>query len=390
MPLDHTPPVLNLSVVCKQIGLLAVTILALYAAVLALTLLLVPRQQASVDHGTGMDTARAADSLYLTEPKYVFLGRSALNTTTDKVIMVGASNVVVGFKQPQVQKLVPAAQVHNLGVGGSNITQVREIVDLVQEVQTPEARQHNTFVIGLWYGLFADDAVRWNTPDRHAGDTDIDIERYRYGFYRRGNAGPVAVLPAKYLDVGTTLVHPYLVIDRWTRDLTRSLRQRLSGKAPRITDEQRNAVVLSEQEKRRYLDFWADYMGHKPLGRQQFETLRTLIDDVVANGGRVVLVDLPLPAWHAERSPYFVEYRDQRNQLFATLHNRSGVSTLTMQNANRNDNFSDEVHPKPRVTEKWAAQLASALNMRGSAPQAFTQNTFQSAASAQPSAANVN
>lgn len=354
-------PVSNLRIVLRQLGWLVLAVLVLYAVLLAVSLALVPRQHDFL----GMDTGRASASLYLTEPKYVFLGRSALDTTTDKVIMVGASNVVVGFKQPQVQRLMPGAQVHNLGVGGSNMTQVREIVDLVQEVQTPEARRHNTFVVGLWYGLFADDAVRWHTPDRHAGDTDIDIERYRYGFYRRSDAGPEPLLPAKYLDAGATLIHPWLVIDKLTRDATRGLRAHLAGKAQGITDEQRNAVVLSEAEKQRYLDFWTDYMGHKPLGLQQFGELKKLIDSVTANGGKVVLVDLPLPAWHAERSPYFAEYQQRRHDFLASLAPHGDVAVLVLSDGRGPDeDFSDEVHPKPRVTPVWAQQLATALNAR--------------------------
>jgi hypothetical protein len=363
----------NLRAVLKQIALLVLSVAGLYAIVLMATLALVPRQQTGVE---GLDTARASNSLYLTEPKYVFLGRSALNTTADKVIMVGASNVVVGFKQPQVQKLVPSAQVNNLGVGGSNITQVRQIVDLVQEVQTPEAREHNTFVIGIWYGLFADDTVRWNTADRHAGDTDIDIERYRYGFFRRSHSGPVALLPARYLNVGTTLIHPYLVLDSWARDATSSLRQRLSGHDKVITDEQRNATILSEAEKQHYLDFWADYMGHKPLSSQQFGVLQTLVNTVVANGGHVILVDLPLPAWHAQRSPYFAEYQQKKQALFASLAHEPQVGMVEMRGENSDENFSDEVHPKPRVAVAWAQQLASALNAQRAMPT-LTQNTVQ-------------
>ena len=36
--------------------------------------------------------------------------------------------------------------------------------------------------------------MRWNTPDRHQGDTDLDIERYRYGFYRRTEQGSQAAI----------------------------------------------------------------------------------------------------------------------------------------------------------------------------------------------------
>ena len=32
------------------------------------------------------------------------------------------------------------------------------------------------------------------------------------------------------------------------------------------------------------------------------------------------------------------------------------------------DDFSDEVHPKPRVTPRWALRLASALRAAGAVP----------------------
>jgi hypothetical protein len=330
----------------------------------------VPRQQV-VD---GLDSGRAGSTLYHTEPKYVFLARTALDNARDKIIMVGASNVVVGFRQAQLQRLLPGPQVHNLAVGGSNMTQVREIVNLVQEAQSPDARRHNTFVIGLWYGLFADDATRWNTPDRHPGDTDIDIERYRYGFYRRGESGPVPLLPARYLDQGTTLIHPYLVIDSWTRALTARLRQQAAGKPAPITDAQRNAVVLNEAQKKHYLDFWADYMGHKAIGNEQFDALRKLIDDVTLNGGKVILADLPIPDWHAKQSPWHAQYEQRKSQLFASLAGRPDVATVSLQGVSAGENFSDEVHPKPKVAIRWAEQLAGALRV-GEKSTTLTQNT---------------
>ena len=100
--------------------------------------------------------------------------------------------MLAGFRPARLQQLVPQATVHNLAIGGANMTEVRQMVDLVLEVQSPAAQRRNLFVIGAWYGLFADDRARWYTPDRHPGDTDLDIERYRYGFYRRTADGPVA------------------------------------------------------------------------------------------------------------------------------------------------------------------------------------------------------
>lgn len=356
-----------MKLILTQIAQLLAALLALYGVLLALSLLLVPR----ADVGERLDAARASSSLFLTEPKYVFMTRGQLNTTADKAILLGASNMLAGFKQPQVQALAPHLEVHNLSVGGSNIRQVAQIVNLVREVQSPEARRHNTYVIGLWYGLFTDDKARWYTPDRNAGDTDIDIERYRYGFYRRTEAGAVPLLPPQQLDLGVLLIHPYLVLDRTARDLTRSLRSFMAAKPAPITDAQRNAVVLSDAQKRKYLDFWRDYTGGADkIDDASFQWLARIVDGVLAEGGHLVLVDMPIPAWHAQGSVLAADYRRRMDATLETLRARPGVTVLKMADAASDDDFSDEVHPKPRVTERWAARLATVLN--SSSPERTT------------------
>jgi hypothetical protein len=347
-----------MKLILRQLLWLTSALVALYGLVLAITLVLMPPG----DAGPALDTTRASASLFLTEPKYVFMTRSRLNTPTDKVLVVGASNVGVGFRQAQVQALMPQVEVHNLSIGGSNATQVRQVIDLVREVQSPESRRHNTVVIGLWYGLFADDRARWHTPDRHAGDTDIDIERYRYGFYRRTAAGAEAVLPPERLNLGVTLIHPYLVLDRLARDTTRSLRRLMNDKPKAMTDEQRNAVVLAEEEKRKYLAFWNDYMGGATtLTEGPYRQIEQAVDTVLADGGKVVLVDMPIPPWHAAGSPLHADYLARTDQLVRKLTARPGVSLIRMTQAGADDDFSDEVHPKPRVAPLWAARLAAGL-----------------------------
>jgi len=344
-----------------KLARLALSLLLLYGALLALAWLLVQRDPST----RRIDTARAAETLYITEPKYVFMARPRLQSAAPKVLLLGASNTMAGFKQRELQPLLPEVEVHNLAVGGANLTEVRQVAELVREVQTPQARRETSYVVGLWYGLFASDAARWNTVDRHAGDTDMDIERYRYGFYRRTPDGARPLLPARYLSTAETLVLPYLALDRLARDLTVSLRAQLSGKAPKLTDEQRNARVISVDEQQKYLDFWRGYMGSEPrLSDQQVEQLRALVDTLVADGSRVMLVDMPIPSWHAQGAALAADYRERMRQLAPTFSAIPGVTWLSMTGRdedNGDDQFSDEVHPKPRVSPRWAARLADAL-----------------------------
>jgi len=362
-----------MKLILLQLGRLVLAVLGLYAALLAVSFVLVP----PVPAGQRLDTARASSSLFLTEPKYVFLSRNQLNSTADKVLLLGASNTMAGFKQEQVQALVPDAEVHNISVGGSNITQLGQIVQLVREVQTPSARQHDCYVLGLWYGLFADDKARWYTRDRTPGDTDIDIERYRYGFYRRTAHGPAPLLPASDLDAGVLLIHPYLVLDRSTRDLTQSLRDFLSHKSKPITDEQRNLRVVSVEEQHKYLAFWRDYMGSvDTLTDAPFRELDRVVAGILADGGQVVLVDMPIPEWHSQGAPLYADYRKRIDDSFARWQGRAGVSVLRMGDQNESEDFSDEVHPKPRVSPHWAERLALTLNENSAKRRAQAANEF--------------
>jgi hypothetical protein len=344
--------------ILKQALYLSIALVGLYALLLALSYALVP----AVNGLGGLDSSQAEDSIFTTDPKYVFLNRTAVRPDASRVVFVGASNTAVGFKQREVQRLVPSSEVDNLSVGGSNITQVAQIVDLVQELQDPAARRRTTFVIGIWYGMFVEDRFRWTTADRHKGDTDIDIERYRYGFYRRSSTGPKQILPSNELALGVVLIHPYLVFDELSRLASKGLRERLSGKPPRRTDAERDATIVSEADRVLALTYWREQMhSDGAMSEEQFLVLRDLIARILAQGSKAVLVDLPIPHWHAERSPFYANYLSQKKTLLSDLQGKPGFVYLEMADRNDDLDFSDEVHPKPRVTPIWATQVAALL-----------------------------
>ena len=344
--------------ILKQALYLSIALVGIYAVLLALSYALAP----AVNERRGLDSSLAEDSIFTTEPKYVFLNRAAVRRDASRIVFVGASNTAVGFKQREVQQLVPSSEVDNLSVGGSNMTQVAQIVELVQDLQSPAARRRTTFVIGMWYGMFVPDGIRWATADRHNGDTDIDIERYRYGFYRRSDTGPRQILPSNKLSLGVMLIHPYLVFDELSRRASKGLRERLSGKPPRRADDERNASIVPEADRVRALKYWREQMqSDGPIAEEQFLVLRDLVARILAQGSKAVLVDLPIPHWHAERSPFYANYLNRKKTLLSVLQGQPGFSYLEMTDKNDDLDFSDEVHPKPRVTPLWATQVATLL-----------------------------
>ena len=348
--------------ILKQVLFVLIALGGIYAVLLGISYVVVP----PVNQEGGLDSSLAASTIFMTETKYVFLNRAAIRPGMPRIIFVGASNTAVGFKRHEVQPLLPDAEVDNLAVGGSNMTQIAQIVELVQDLQDAAARCHTTFVIGMSHGTFVQDRYRWYTPERHAGDTDMDIERYRYGFYRRTDDGPKPVLPPNALSLGVILIHPYLVFDELSRRASKESLARLFGRPTSHTDAERNARIFSEADKEAALKHWRDEMhSDGPIAEEQFVVLRDLIDRILAQGSRVVLVDLPIPHWHEQRSPLYQEYVRHKKILVADLAGKAGFAYLEMSDLNSDLEFSDEVHPKPRITGQWAARVAGLINEDG-------------------------
>lgn len=344
--------------ILKKVAWLIAGVAAIYGVLLVASLVLLPLDR----EAGGLDTARSADSIYMTEPKYLFLNRSALRTDEERLILLGASNVVFGFRPSDLQPLLPGTSVNNLGVSGSNITEIRQAFELIRAVQPPAASKRTTYVIGIWYGMFVPDALKWNTPDRHAGDTDLDIERYRYGFFRRSAAGPVQVLPTKDLELGLVLVRPYLMVDRLVRDATDTFRMSFLKKKSTRTEAERNAARTTPEDQARFIAFWkAQFGGADTVPDEQFTVLSDLVNEMLDSGSKVVIVDLPLPAWHAAGAPLNRSYLALESAWLRQFSGKPGFSYLDMQDAFPGDEFIDEAHPKPRARPLWAEKLAEFL-----------------------------
>jgi hypothetical protein len=283
-----------------------------------------------------------------------------LRDSSDKIVLLGASNVEAGFNLTELRTLLPGtATIHKLAIGGANMTEVNEMIDLVQEVQSEEARRRETLVLGIWYGMFGEDRLRWYTPDRLPGDTDIDIERYRYGFEWRTARGPIQVVPPRYVDVAVTAVYPFLFLDKLARDTLAWLSHAYSARS-----KDPDTVVVSEDEKTAMLNYWSGMMGpaDPTVMDEQFAVLERSCDVVLSEGSSLVLVDLPLPRWHKRRSPYESYYQDRKTELVRHLSGRPGFAFVDMAELDKDEDFYDEVHPRPRMTIEWAKQLAAALS----------------------------
>ena len=173
-------------------------------------------------------------------------------------------------------------------MGGANISEVAQVIDLVHEVQNDRDRRLNTFVIGVWFGMFVDSDIKYTDPDRNRGETDLDIETIPLRLLSSHPTGPVAVLPPNWLDAGVMAIRPILLVEKIARearagDQSNPVTGRTSAQR---TDAEREVAVMSEEDKKKALEYWNETMGRKSeISRSQVALLRDTIELLAALGG---------------------------------------------------------------------------------------------------------
>ncbi len=337
---------------------LFVMCLALYAALVALTLVLFPLP----GRGAPFNTAAAGSTVFQTEAKYFVMNRAAIGAPGNNVVFLGASNTVGGFPVALMQAQLPGTVVSNAALSGSNLTQINEAFQLTRRAIKPADRAHTVYVVGLWYGLFVNDSLHWPHVPGQPQQTAIDTELYRYDFYRRAATGPAPVLPESLIPYATIAIYPVIALEKLVRVVTEPVREAWLGAQPGRTDQQRDEYVASAQDMHDETAYWHSFFPSGVVDAQQFDVLDTLVAQARADGSAVVLVNLPIPAWHSAAVSYDADYQMRLHTFLARHAADPLVSTVSMRDMNADSWFCDEVHPKPHIIPLWVSRIAAPVN----------------------------
>jgi hypothetical protein len=128
------------------------------------------------------------------------------------------------------------------------------------------------------------------------------------------------------------------------------------------TDAERDTAVVTDSDKQKALSYWRGKIQEDVLPDEQLAVLNRLLSDILGAHQKVVLVDLPLPRWHADAMSFFSDYQTHKQTILRKYQGMPGFYYVNMQEMNDNNDFCDEVHPRPRVTIHWVKRLAGVLN----------------------------
>lgn len=315
----------------------------------------------------------------------IFYSPQLSKSSKPMFIIAGASAAQEGFHPEVMQTVAPNLLAHNLSIGGANITEVDQIVDhALKSEPRIEIMNNSVFVLAVSYAMFVPDQKRWRDPIFVPPEaikqskilTDIERESLRcpYAcnsesfFFRMAPGWLVKLAKERYtffLPIIRRLpVHPGDPLVRkgiWKQDPRKLHKLRSSKKEPANapTAPPEPYLVMAHRQ----MDFITEYMG-QPRGvlqDEQFEKLDALIKKVRSRGLRVMIIDMPLPSWHREKSPFFAPYQVKlRAALAPHLENRA-VEFVNLATAIPDDEFRDSVHPKAEAAMHWAKVLAEQL-----------------------------
>jgi len=301
------------------------------------------------------------------------------------IVIAGASAAQEGFQPRSMQDVMPELLTHNLAMGGANISEVGQIIGhAFKSKLAPELINSSALVLALSYAMFVPDQKRWRDPvfvppEAIKQDeilTDVAREALRCPhacnsdsfFFRIAPGWLVTLAKERYIFFQSVVrrlpTHPGDPLLRksiWKQDPLKLHKAFSSEKKPSAAPPvpQEPYLVMAHRQ----MDFLTDYMG-QPRGvlhDEQFDKLDALIDKVRALGLRVVVVDMPLPSWHREKSPFFASYQAKLQARVGRHLQDGGISFVDLTAAIPDDEFRDSVHPSAEAAAHWAGALIERL-----------------------------
>ena len=276
-----------------------------------------------------VDTGKTWHALAVSEVRLAVYGAPYLGrTSTPKLIAMGASAVREGIRPEDWENFEHTVEVHNLAIGAltpENMIQLWKHIEAA--VPAPVAKK-SIIMIGVMYAMFNDS---W--PNL------IQDEESRLGPFFRVNVERWA--GRDVFNGVKAAVLPLFAMDKIFRDDMELIAKPLDSF---IHEHDYPVWVVSHD---RALAAWAHLMGDKDiLPPDKVEKILPLFKAIRNAGFKVVVVNMPLPSWHSERSPYDHQFQQiflPRMQYLAKEDD--GIIFLDAHDFLPDNYFSDSSHP---------------------------------------------
>ncbi len=297
-------------------------------------------------------------------------GHKLASSKKPKIIVLGASGVMHGFRTEELELDFPGHQIANLAVSGTNISGIQQVAEAVQKTIPRDVLDKSIYVSGVFFGTFIENRIRYgrfrkdkkNQPDCH-------LQLLEHGYYRKdGNS----VLPKYSPEVWATLE----TLERPLRVFSNKLKfdyqkpfRNLEKIVKRLNRYKKNKNKKPDQnfaknmELNKMVNFWLSFMDRPEgdLADEQFEELIKLAEYVEEHKIHMVIVDLPIPVWHQKMSPLSKDFQFKKRKYLKRVRASKYLHYFDMQHLNNAKYFVDSVHVSKSNSYRWSRELKKFL-----------------------------
>jgi hypothetical protein len=341
----------------KQVQRYIMGVVAVVVLLQAATLLLLY----ALNSNKSVDAYVASSTIFQTNRKTAVYASPIVvaGSSEPQVVVIGASAAAASLRPHELEPLLTTGtRVHNLGLGAQRFRAFDQVIELLYR-QTPAPQRRNyVFVLGIGYPLIA--------QFQHEIDfakTSMDLEMLRCGIFEETPEGMVSRVPEAYLPEALRMAWPFMLPRAGYNTLIRLLPERLQlglADPKNFSIEELNQITLTkEQRAERIRDFQrliTDETGEKSL-----EVMMQMADRITAEGGQLVLVDLPASRWLEEGTTIPATYERLMKHYLSRLEKYDNVHYVKLEDGFSDDDFYDGIHPRARTTHKIAARAAPTI-----------------------------
>jgi hypothetical protein len=310
-----------------------------------------------------LDTAEAHGSLYSTPPRYAVYNNAPVMRPGAKYIVIGGSPALLGLRPGRLSQWLGGKPVHNLSLNSPDMSELAQEIRLLCDPLSPERRRETTLILGIDYLQFVDRRRRWTSDI-----TDIDSEAYRYGLYSEADGIPQRRFGERTTRTLTFLLRPLMMfagiydedILPFLTGLKDQARLAIGDPVYEFEISSNGRGGMSDRDRQNSIAMWRNYIG-PDLSPAQFQVLAETARYAGTKGIRLLIVDLPLPAWHTQAIAYHQAYERRKAAILPDGAMMPGVFLLDLTDADAESDFFDSVHPADSAARVWEKRVAGAL-----------------------------
>jgi hypothetical protein len=265
-----------------------------------------------------IDTQFWQNTPYGSEARLALYGSHMLDRPGKNLIFIGASNIRESFRPDQVNRLIPGYNIHNMGLSGANITEIRQTIELISHSISAEKLRESWIIIGLGYLNIRKTETKW--PD---GRTMIEKEAIRlpilfqeaglfYGETHHAFLNLIKEQTKHYFNAAKLGADAISYVRVASRRVAVSL-----GIVPPSNylekDKKKPELVVDDVYMKKAIKRRIKQMGgfDKALDRKQIKELSKTIDLLEALQAKYVFLGMPYPSWIRNKVPQFQRYQNE-------------------------------------------------------------------------------